>query len=85
MSKLLQGCIEQVLLQDDAMPGDQYTDDSGNTWTVHEDREGLRLEFHEEPNVWIPYWTAMHIKLPGLHRTKLAPREEEEEEEEEEG
>lgn len=65
----LEGCIEQVLATDEAQAGDHYTDDWGNDWTVHEDRDGLRLEFHDEPNVWIPYRTAMHIKLPGLRRT----------------
>ena len=64
----LQGSVEQVLLNDDAQPGDHYRDDYGNDWEVHDDRDGLRLQFHDIPEVWIPYWTAMYIKLPGLQR-----------------
>jgi hypothetical protein len=64
----LEGCVDQILLNDKAEPGDHYSDDYGNDWEVHEDRDGLRLQFHEETDVWIPHWTTMHIKLPGLHR-----------------
>ena len=63
----LEGCIEQILLNDNAKAGDHYIDDYGNDWEVHDDRNGLRLQFREEQDVWIPMWTAMHIKLPGLH------------------
>jgi uncharacterized membrane protein len=64
----LEGCVEQVLLNDDAVAGDHYADDYGNDWVVHDDRDGLQLQFHNEVDVWIPIWTAMHIKLPGLRR-----------------
>ena len=73
----LEGCVEQILLKDEAAPGDHYTDDFDNDWAVHEDRDGLRLQFHDESDVWIPHWTAMHIKLPGLHRVKKAFRDDE--------
>lgn len=66
---VLEGCIEQVLIADEAQPGDHYSDAWGSDWVVHQDREGLRLEFHDDPSVWIPYQTAIHIKLSGLHRT----------------
>ncbi len=69
----LDGCIEHILITDEAKPGDHYTDDWGNDWVVHEDRDGVRLEFKDEPNVWIPYRTAMHIKLPGFQRTSQVP------------
>lgn len=68
----LEGSVEQILLIDEAKVGDHYTDDYGNDWEVHEDRDGLRLQFHDERDVWIPHWTAMHIKLPGLQR--VGPR-----------
>jgi hypothetical protein len=64
----LEGSVEQILLNDEAEPGDHYRDDYGNDWKVVDDRDGLRLQFEDEPDVWIPYWTAMHIKLPGLQR-----------------
>jgi hypothetical protein len=69
----LEGSVEQILLIDEAKVGDHYTDDYGNDWEVHEDRDGLRLQFHNERDVWIPHWTAMHIKLPGLQRVGPKP------------
>jgi hypothetical protein len=69
---VLEGCIEQVLIADGAQPGDHYADAWGNDWVVHEDREGLRLQVHDDPSVWIPYQTAIHIKLPALHCTSKA-------------
>ncbi len=68
----LEGSVEQVLLNDEAQAGDHYRDDYGNNWEVHDDRDGLRLQFHETPEVWIPYWTAMYIRLPGLQRIDTA-------------
>jgi len=69
----LEGSIDQVLIIDEAKVGDHYVDDYGNNWEVHEDRDGLRLQFHDERDVWIPHWTAMHIKLPGLQRVGPKP------------
>ena len=66
----LEGCVEQVLQNDKAEAGDRYADDFGNDWEVHDDRDGLRMQIHDEPDAWIPFWTAMHIKLPGLHRVE---------------
>lgn len=68
MNKPLEGCIEQVLIETVAKPGDTYGDDFGNCWEVHEDRDGLRLQIAGNPDAWIPYWTANAIRLPGLHR-----------------
>lgn len=64
----LEDCVEQVLVTSNAEPGDRYSDDFGNYWVVHDDRDGLRLEIEGQPDAWIPYFTAMKIKLPGLHR-----------------
>lgn len=64
----LDGNVEQVLMETRAQPGDHYEDDYGNDWVVHNDRDGLRLQINDNPDAWIPYWTAMTIKLPGLHR-----------------
>ena len=66
----LEGSVEQVLLNDKAEADDRYADDFGNDWEVHDDRDGLRLQIHNEADAWIPFWTAMHIKLPGLHRVE---------------
>ena len=66
--KRLEGCVEQVLNETNAAPGDVYRDDFGNSWLVHDDRDGLRLEIKGQPDAWIPFWTAMSIRLPGLHR-----------------
>ncbi len=60
--------IAHILNRDHAKAGDHYTDDLGNDWLVHEDRDGLRLEFPDDPNVWVPYRTSTHISLPGLRR-----------------
>jgi len=68
MDKILEGCIEQILTQDEAEPGYVYGDEFGNQWVVHEDRDGLRLEHHTNSSAWIPYWTASLIKLPGFRR-----------------
>jgi hypothetical protein len=68
MGNILEGCIEQVLDADGAKPGDIYSDDFGNSWVVHEDRDGYRLEHTKNSSAWIPYWTASVIKLPGFHR-----------------
>jgi hypothetical protein len=68
MSGILEGNIEQVLMETHAKSGDRYKDDFGNLWTVHEDRDGLRLQIKDNPDAWIPYWTANTIKLPGLQR-----------------
>jgi hypothetical protein len=68
MGNILEGCIEQVLNQDEAKQGDVYSDDFGNNWLVHEDRDGLRLEHYENKSAQIPYWTASLIKLPGFRR-----------------
>ena len=71
MTFMIEGNIEQVLLETNAKSGDEYTDDYGNCWQVHEDRDGLRLHIKGYPDAWIPYWTATTIKLPGLHRISL--------------
>ena len=68
MATLLPGNVEQVLLETVAKPGDQYGDDYGNIWQVHEDRDCLRLQIKDNPDAWLPYWTANFIRLPGLHR-----------------
>ncbi len=68
MPNKLEGNIEQILTETKAKAGDHYGDDFGNDWIVHDDRDGLRLEIDGKPDAWIPYWTAMSIKLPGLHR-----------------
>ncbi len=68
MAFKLEGNVEQVLLDTHAELGDRYSDDYGNRWIVHNDRDGMRLEIEGNPDAWIPYWTAMTIKLPGLHR-----------------
>lgn len=68
MIKPIAGNIEQVLEATQAEAGDHYADDFGNIWLVHEDRDGLRLQIKDNPDAWIPYWTASTIKLPGLHR-----------------
>lgn len=68
MRHSIEGNIEQVLMDTNAKAGDHYGDDFGNDWVVHDDREGLRLEMSGNADVWIPYWTAMVIQLPGLHR-----------------
>jgi hypothetical protein len=64
----LEDCVEQVLVATNAEPGDRYSDDFGNHWVVHDDRDGLRLEIEGHPDAWIPYFTAMKIRLPGLQR-----------------
>ncbi len=51
----LEGSVEQILLNNGVEAGDHYRDDYGNDWEVREDRDGLRLQFHDEPDVWIPY------------------------------
>ncbi|MEE8057250.1 MAG: hypothetical protein V3T17_05370 [Pseudomonadales bacterium] len=66
--KILAGSVEQILIETAASSGEQYGDDYGNIWQVHEDRDGLRLQIKDNPDAWIPYWTANTIKLPGLHR-----------------
>lgn len=68
MSKVLEGNVEQVLLETNAKSGDFYKDDFGNMWIVREDRDGLRLHLKDDPDAWIPYWTANTIRLPGLQR-----------------
>lgn len=67
MARLIEGNVEQVLIESDAKAGDQFGDDFGNVWLVHEDRDGLRLEIKDCADAWIPYWTATKIRLPGLH------------------
>lgn len=64
----IEGNAEQVLMDSKACAGDHYLDDWGNEWIVHDDRDGLRLQKEDNPDAWIPYWTMMTIKLPGLHR-----------------
>ena len=68
MNFKLEGNVEQVLLASEAQQGDRYSDDYGNNWVVHDDRDGLRLEIDGHPDAWIPYFTAMRIRLPGLQR-----------------
>ncbi len=68
MIKKLDGSVEEVLLNSNAQAGDHFTDDYGNDWIVHDDRDGLRLEINGHSDAWIPFWTAMTIQLPGLHR-----------------
>lgn len=64
----LEGNVEQILLADGAKQGDHYTDDFGNRWVVHNDRDGLRLEIDGLPDAWLPYFTTLRIRLPGLKR-----------------
>ena len=68
MAFKLDGNIEEVLIETKASAGDHYMDDYGNDWVVHEDRDGLRLQKADNPDAWIPYWTAVIIKLPGLRK-----------------
>jgi len=71
MSQHVEGSVEQVLIETEAQAGDHYRDDFGNDWVVHDDRDGLRLASAHRPDAWIPYWTAMIIRLPGLQRMSL--------------
>ncbi len=68
MTFKLEGNVEQILIETRAVAGDHYTDDYGNDWVVHDDRDGLRLQIDGRPDAWIPYWTMLTIKLPGLHK-----------------
>ncbi|CAA0100345.1 Uncharacterised protein [BD1-7 clade bacterium] len=68
MSQRIDGCVEDILLQQGAIAGDVFADDFGNEWVVQDDRNGLRLQIKDKPDAWLPFWTAMTIKLPGLHR-----------------
>ncbi|NHN40024.1 hypothetical protein G8764_22280 [Pseudomaricurvus alcaniphilus] len=70
MTFKLDGNIEEVLIKTKATAGDHYRDDYGNDWVVHDDRDGLRLQKADNPDAWIPYWTALTIKLPGLQKTR---------------
>lgn len=76
MTNKLEGCIEQVLEQQNAQPGEMFQDDFGNRWVVHDDRDGFRLENDQNDSAWIPYWTASIIKLPGFRRVEEKIREE---------
>ncbi len=77
MNQRLSGCVEDILLANHAQAGDLFADDFGNEWVVQDDRNGLRLQIQGKPDAWIPFWTAMTIKLPGLHR--LPPAEDDDE------
>ena len=71
VTNTLQNSVEQILEQSSARPGDQYMDDFGNCWVVHDDRDGLRLEHRDNDSAWIPYWTASVIRLPGFRKASM--------------